>query len=289
MLAKAACGLTNADGGVLVIGMRAESTPKDEPDVVTASAPVDDTSLVKSRILGLISNLVEPGILGIEVVEIAENLGSKSGFVIVYLPKAEGTPRRSRKDWKFYQRIGSATLPMEYWQLEAMFGRRPAPQLSLHIEISQMFERSGYSDQPLRHLIFGLKDEGRGIAKFPGIRLKQTTQLQREDFGIDGNSGFGLPPRPSEPGWIVFRGGVDDVIYPNETRMIGKLIQNAVNRGEKGLFVPGQVNFGFQDAERTWACESITLEAEISAEGSASRSVFHQLDEDFLIEKYRVR
>jgi hypothetical protein len=82
---------------------------------------------------------------------------------------------------------------------------------------------------------------------------------------------------------------VDDVIYPNETRMIGKLIQNAVNIGEKGIFVPGQVNLGFQDAERTWTCEGTTIEAEISAEGSASQSILYQLDEDSFVEKYRVR
>jgi hypothetical protein len=53
MLAKAVSGMTNADGGVLVIGMKAESKPKDEPDVGTGAAPVADTSLVKSRVLGL--------------------------------------------------------------------------------------------------------------------------------------------------------------------------------------------------------------------------------------------
>jgi hypothetical protein len=71
MLAKAACGLTNAEGGVLVIGLKAESKPKDEPDVVGSIAPVKDTSLAKSRVLNLIGNLVEPGIVGIEVTEVS--------------------------------------------------------------------------------------------------------------------------------------------------------------------------------------------------------------------------
>src|ERR1019366_4056887 len=51
--AKAACGLTNAEGGVLVVGMSARAVSKDEPDLVESAAPVADTSAVKSRILDL--------------------------------------------------------------------------------------------------------------------------------------------------------------------------------------------------------------------------------------------
>jgi hypothetical protein len=44
VFAKAACGLTNAEGGVILVGMRARPTPKDEPDLVESAVPVTDTS-----------------------------------------------------------------------------------------------------------------------------------------------------------------------------------------------------------------------------------------------------
>ena len=45
MLAKAACGMTNAEGGVVLVGMKARrSQSKDDPDVVDSEAPVSDTS-----------------------------------------------------------------------------------------------------------------------------------------------------------------------------------------------------------------------------------------------------
>jgi len=134
MLAKAASGFTNAEGGVLVIGMKAESKPNDEPDVVTSAAPVSDTAFVKSRVLNLIGNLVEPGIVGVKAREVNDQEGAKSGFVVLYVPASDGLPRRSRKDWRFYQRIGSGTLPMEYFQIEDMFGKRPHPRLELVLE-----------------------------------------------------------------------------------------------------------------------------------------------------------
>src|SRR5579863_1720871 len=118
MIAKAVCGFSNADGGVLIIGMKAQSRSKDEPDVITTKAPVPDTKLVSSRVLDWVGNLVEPGIVGLHVREVKESKGKKSGYVVAFVPGSEGRPRRSRKDSKFYQRIGSGTFPMEYFQIE---------------------------------------------------------------------------------------------------------------------------------------------------------------------------
>src|ERR1019366_545919 len=81
VFAKAACGLTNAEGGVVLVGMRAKSTSKDEPDLVESVATVADTSAVKSRILNLVGQLVEPGIDGVQAAEINDPVGSRSGFV----------------------------------------------------------------------------------------------------------------------------------------------------------------------------------------------------------------
>jgi hypothetical protein len=90
VFAKATCGLANAEGGVLVVGMMARTISKDEPDLVNSTAPVADTGAVKSRILDLVGQLVEPGIEGIEAIEVNEPSGSKSGFVIVHIPASQG-------------------------------------------------------------------------------------------------------------------------------------------------------------------------------------------------------
>jgi len=95
--------------------------------------------------------------------------------------------------------------------------------------------------------------------------------------------GFGIPSRPSEPEWIVFRGGVDDVIYPGETRLIGKLIQTAIHKGDRGIppnLGPGQFATGFTQAERLLVCEAIDIDYEISAEGTAIQSGVHALRQD---------
>jgi hypothetical protein len=79
-LAKAACGLTNAEGGVLIVGMKARPRAKEDPDLVESAAPVADTAAVKSRILDLVGQLVEPGIEGVQATEVNERKDSKSGY-----------------------------------------------------------------------------------------------------------------------------------------------------------------------------------------------------------------
>jgi hypothetical protein len=288
-IAKAACGFANATGGVIVIGLKASGRGVDMPDVVRNLAPVADRKAVASEALDIILKFVEPGIEGVKVKTIPDAGSKPSGFVLIFVPPSDGAPRRSKVDWRFYVRIASGTIPMEYFQVQERFGRRPLPRLSLHIEPLQMVDRSGFIDGPLRLLLFGLKNEGRGIAKFPGIRFKRSTNLRRDDFGIDGNAGFGLPPRASETDWIVFRGGVDDVIYPGETRLIGKLIQIAVHKGDNGIAPAAQPVFRFQSAERLWVCEALPLEYEISAEGTATQSGEHQLKQDSLTQTVQIR
>jgi hypothetical protein len=258
--------------------MKARATSKDEPDLVDSAVPVADTSAVKSRILGLVGQLVEPGIEGIQATEINEPAGSKSGFVVVYIPASEGSPRRSRKDWKFYLRIGSGTFPMEYFQIEERFGKRPPPKLEVYLELEKT-GGSTYAPQiPTRYFVLGLQNLGSGIAKFPSIRYKRASGLVVDHFGIDGNCGFGLPQRPSDNEWATFRGGVDDVIYPGEIRKITKLVQQGQNTGVDPRPRVELGQFG-ESGQTQWVFKVVKFQCEVSCEGMVTMTVEKLVDE----------
>jgi len=236
--------------------MKAKSKGKDEPDVVEAVVSVPDATAAKSRILDLIGQLVEPGIEGIYTREIEESPGSKSGFVVVFIPPSDGPPRRSRKDWKFYLRIGSGTFPMEYFQIADMFGQRVRPNLTLYLA----HETIGVIpyDQRLYQILFlGLSNTGRGIAKFPSVRFKYDQGFRVHPIGIDGNGAPAFPQRPSDSEWIVFRGGVDDVIFPEDTLKIARICR--LNSGK--------------DYTNKYIFPNVTFAAEISCEGMRTRKV----------------
>jgi len=262
MLAKAVCGMANADGGVLIIGMKAPSARGDEPDVITGAVPVSDRSLVRSKVLDLVGKIVEPGIVGLLVNEVPDTPGQASGFVIVYVPKNEGSPHRSRKDWKFYQRIGSSTLPMEYWQIEDAFGKRPHPKLGVTISEAPIGEDL-YRPLIIRGLTLTVTNEGRGIARFPALILQRPLYFA-PPFGL------GIPPSkwpfvPTNDKLFSYRGGADNVIYPGESIDVAGLFQN-------GVGIEGVPHYG-QQASRLmpWDFPGETLIMDVVCDGMPSR------------------
>jgi hypothetical protein len=253
LIAKAACGFANGDGGVIVVGMKAKAGPnKDDPDQIQATEPVADTTLVRTKIQDLIGQLVEPGIGGVRVNEINESAGAKSGFVTALVPATDGLPCRSRKDWKFYQRISSGTYPMEYFQIADMFGKRQRPVLELHL-----VEVPGEGTEENRSRVFqlGIKNSGRAMAKYPSLRYRNTKGMPRL-LNLQHGS-FGLPLRSPEPNWFIFGGGVNDVIYPGETLLVTNLQQN----GFKSTVPMPRLVFS------QW-----TITVQISAEGIESKA-----------------
>lgn len=281
MLAKAVSGLANSDGGVLVIGMRAKQQSPTDPDVITSIVPVSDISQVHSRILTLVGNLVEPPIIGIESRVIPESVGSKSGFIIVLIPRSDGPPHRSRKDSKFYIRVGSITVPMEYWQIEERFGSRPHPKLELHLEAPNV--GTDTYQRPVRHFVLGIKNTGAGIGKFPGVSFKRSLGLDVDPFGIDGNGGFGIRKRPSDGSWIIFGGGVDDVVYPGQTLMIAKLYQSGQNVGLAGIPANVPVMSRGREIKARHVFQELHFVCEISCENCQSTTVRKDFPEADLI------
>ena len=198
ILAKAMCGFANADGGVLVIGMEAKASPsKDDPDLIQGTQPVLDALAVKSKIENLVSQLVEPSLENVQIASVMQAPGSNSGFVLVDVPPTEGLPCRSRKDSKFYLRISAATMPMEYFQIADMFGKRRRPILKLYLQDGEINRIIG---TPMdRTFTIGIENRGRGVAKFPSLRFKREVGVNVNQYGIDGAGGFGLPQRPRPP------------------------------------------------------------------------------------------
>ena len=104
------------------------------------------------------------------------------------------------------------------------------------------------------------------MARFPSVRFRRSPLLNIDRYGIDGSGGFGQTRRPSESEWIVFRGGVDDVIYPGEVRKITKLWQQGSNFDSDGLPYPRSIGPGLQRIT-PWVFKAVAFQCEISCEG----------------------
>jgi hypothetical protein len=158
---------------------------------------------------------------------------------------------------------------MEYWQIEDQFGARPHAKLELHLELR------GFDfpmpNVPERLFILGLKNFGRGIARFPGILFRSNLGLRIKTSGIDGQGGFGIRLRRSEFSSIIFGGSVDDVVYPGQSLMIARLLQNGENAGTTGAY---EMTQGVcRQTKARYSFKQIVFQCQISCEGCSTLSV----------------
>jgi hypothetical protein len=261
-LAKAVCGFTNATGGVVIIGMEAKGRGADIPDTVKALRPVDDREAVKSRALDLIQNLVDIGIEGIQAKTVAEKGGGKGGYVLILVPESEDSPRRSKIDWRFYVRIASGTVPMEIFQIADRFGRRPHPKLVLELGTAEFKPFQLDRLRVLRQFKLSIRNDGRGIARFPCVRFKKASGLSFDNNHFSSDNPIWAINTEGE--WHSARAGANDVIYPGEVLKIASLVQDG-NResvdspNAHDAYGPGRVT-------STWDYPATTLEAELFAD-----------------------
>lgn len=215
ILAKAFAGFANADGGVVVIGMDTKTAQKYDPDLISGEQPVADAIALKARIEALVGELVVPPLPGVRLATVPDKTGSKAGFVLIHVPAWDGFPVQSRKTGLFHVRSGSGTYPMEYFQIADMFGRRRRASLALYFgEIETGWISAGGAPWAERVMMIGLRNEGRGIARFPSVRISAVQQLRVPESGLDGKGNFGLRRLVGDANVIAFGGGVDHVIHP---------------------------------------------------------------------------
>jgi hypothetical protein len=111
---------------------------------------------------------------------------------------------------------------MEHFELAEMFGRRRRPQLEIYWNI-KLGSWNGAAPNRTFHVSFivGLKNVGRGIARYPAVML---SGVKKHMYGLDGNGNLGLPIRVrSDHTKLLFGGGADDVIYPDSILEISAL------------------------------------------------------------------
>ena len=269
MIAKAACGFANATGGIIVIGMKASGGKSGEPDVVQEAVPVEDTAAVASAALDIILQMVEPGIQGVRVEQVPLQKDGKSGFVLLLIPEATGSPRRAKHDWKFYVRVASGTLPMEYFQIEDRFGRRP--RAALQLSFGEMIYRNmpGNATTGERIIRILIANEGRGLARFAALRIEEGSAFFQALY-------HGVDPSPwamaqANSGWMSYRARSNDVLYPGEQLVVTYLVQRGVAAGPLPSSIsPPEAIAAYFD----FAATSITAEA-VCDGGSPVRQIFN--------------
>jgi len=96
------------------------------------------------------------------------------GFAVTLVPESDAGPHMAMGfEGRHFKRSCESFYPMEHFDIEDMFGRRKKPKLSLCKEIRRGGKMSGPSGKRYWcHVIVGVENTGRGIAKHVAIAAK---------------------------------------------------------------------------------------------------------------------
>lgn len=217
-LAKAMSGFSNSDGGLIVWGVEARKDA-DGVDAASAKKPIPNVEAAHSKILSLTGEATGPIVDGVEH-RVLKEPGATDGYIITYVPGSDSGPHMARLgEGRYYKRSGDSFYSMEHFDLEDMFGRRPKPLLEVVARVARAPVLT-FGNQPATttfDVILGLRNLGRGIARFPFLRVEAIAPYFVTNDELDSTSRYGLPIQPSVKGIavpsFVFGGGSDHVIH----------------------------------------------------------------------------
>lgn len=134
-LAKSVAGFANAEGGLLVLGVK-EKPEKYKGDIVKirpgaiSALPLNITrEMIENELLAKIQYPIE----GITIVPLRSSPRSSNFIYLIDVPQSPRAPHRVNELY-YFQRYNFSTQQMKHFQIADMFGRRLSPDLEIGIQ-----------------------------------------------------------------------------------------------------------------------------------------------------------
>lgn len=214
-LSKAISGFANSAGGIIIWGVEARKGAEDV-DCAQQLVPVRNVARVLGDFQSLTGQATDPAVEGI----LHEMLGEsdKGEYIKTFVPPSEFPPHMAIQGGlhDYYKRSGDSFYRMEHHDIADLFGTRRGPKLALCATNRSIESTEGRIER--YSVAVGLKNHGRGMARFPCLELQVNRPYFVSEYGLDGNRTTGLRKRPvsaerrEDRVWL-FGGGADDVVH----------------------------------------------------------------------------
>lgn len=115
LIAKALCGMSNAEGGLLAIGIK--TTKKDGLDAATEPEPIADVSALRNRIISWLPDLLSPQHTGIAIHAVRTSSNQRAGYIFIVVPPSDVRPHMSIPEHRYFRRGSDGTRVMEHGEV----------------------------------------------------------------------------------------------------------------------------------------------------------------------------
>lgn len=169
VLAKAICGLANADGGTLIVGVGTSRIGN--LDVASSVCPIGNVAAMRNRVAAATAEMLSPPHAEIVTYAVPSTTEDGRGYLVIDVPRSDLRPHYSNVHHQYFRRGSDGTRVLEHSEIrELMFLAR---EVDLQIDVVL---RSLLSFGDLRfnlELALILRNASRVPAVAPYVRLSQ--------------------------------------------------------------------------------------------------------------------
>lgn len=176
-IAKAICGMANAEGGLVIVGV---ATRKVEGlDVAAELAPMMKAAGLRSRLTSALPELLGPQHPGLSVEFIPTGADQNVGVLVVRVPPSERRPHMSVPEQRYFRRGSQGTAVMLHGEVRDLMlaQREGALELTVSAQGGTIYGGRTYELK----VVLGLRNVGQVPVRAPFLRVKgYPTGLHRE-------------------------------------------------------------------------------------------------------------
>lgn len=159
---KALSAFSNAEGGILVWGIRTKRLPDNGGDVAWSIKPIMRVNEMAERLRSCLLDILMPQNPGVRIEAIANRLGN--GYVKCLIPASENPPHRAMAaDREYWARLDGRSVRLDHYMIRDMMLRHEYPVL----RFSTYSQRIEELEQGIR-VEMRLQNHGRAVAKYAG-------------------------------------------------------------------------------------------------------------------------
>jgi len=187
LIGRALCGLANAEGGTLVLGVATRK--EDEIDVADHPTPIANVQRLRNAVVAMLPDLLNPQHEGILVHPIQAS--GDAGFLAVHVPTSDLRPHMSVKHHQYFRRTSDGTRLMEHGEVRDLLLAPREARLRLERRVIQTVS------SPNGHcgigIFFDIANVGRVAARNVFLRVGSLTEVTPECAQTEGVAALSRP------------------------------------------------------------------------------------------------